>query len=155
MINWINSKFGLTLSEYDLINVKNFSLIWNIFDRHVCNSSFSIARIEQKYSKIVFDSKEMEIFFEYFQKRYINDIGFTNNLFDKLMLRRNDRPQFVQDVLLGRITDLNSKVLVITIIIYRYRNNFFHGLKDYSKIDKQDKNFEIANEFLKTIINKF
>jgi len=155
MINWINTKFGLSLSESDLSNVKDFSLIWSIFDRHVCNSGFSITRIEQKYSNMKFDSKEMEFFFDYFKRRYINDIGITNSLFDKLRLRRNDRPQFVQDVMLGKITDLNSKVLAITIIIYRYRNNFFHGLKDYSTIDKQDKNFEVANEFLKTIINKF
>ena len=136
MINWLKNKFGLSLTESDISNLKDFSLIWNVFDRHVCNSMFSITRIEQKYSKMKFDSKEMEIFFEYFQKRYINDISLKNSLFNKLRLRRNDRPEFVQDVILGKITDLNSKVLAITIIIYRYRNNFFHGLKDYSSIDK-------------------
>jgi len=154
MINWINTKFGLSLSESDLSNVKDFSLIWSIFDRHVCNSGFSITRIEQKYSYMKFDSKEMETFLDYFKKRYIEN-GVTNERFNKLRLRPNDRSKFVSDILLEGDYNPGNIALAITIIIYRYRNNFFHGLKEFRNIDKQDKNFEVANEFLKTIINKF
>jgi hypothetical protein len=39
-------------------------------------------------------------------------------------------------------------ILAISIIIYRYRNNLFHGIKDIPKIDAQIENFKNANSFL-------
>ena len=154
MTEWINNKFELDLSENDLVNVKNFSLIWNVYDNLVCQSEFSIARIEQEYSGKTFNADEIQPFFEYFKNRYI-DNGSTNERFNYLRFRRNDREQFVRDVLLENITNTNSKVLAISIIIYRYRNNLFHGLKDFRFIDQQDVNFENANRFLMTIMNYF
>jgi hypothetical protein len=47
MINWINQKFGIHLDANDLESIKDFALIWNIFERFVCNNNFSIAAVEQ------------------------------------------------------------------------------------------------------------
>ena len=42
MTDWINNKFGLQLSNDGLMNVKDFSLIWNIYDNLIFQSNFSI-----------------------------------------------------------------------------------------------------------------
>lgn len=154
MIDWINNKFGLDLSEDEISNVRDFSLTWNIYDNLVCQSDFSIARIEQAYSNKVFSENEIRPFFEYFKNRYIENNN-TNERFHYLRFRRNDREEFVRNVLLENITDLKSKVLAISIIVYRFRNNLFHGLKDFRFIEQQEINFDNANSFLRIIMNQF
>jgi len=154
MIEWINNKFGLNLVEDEIKNVRDFSLTWNIFDNLVCQSEFSIRRIEVEYSIIDFTNEEIQPYFEYFRNRYVAE-NVINERFNYLRFRSNDREEFVRDVLLGNILDIKSKVLAITIIIYRFRNNLFHGLKDFRFINQQEKNFDNANNYLRIIINKF
>ena len=154
MTEWINNRFGLQLSDDDLRNVKNFSLIWNIYENIVFQSNFSIACAEQKYANRIFNIDEIQPTFEYFKNRYISN-GATNGRFNQLRFRANDRKDFVHDVLLENITDNSNKILAITIIIYRFRNNLFHGLKDYRVIDQQDENFKNANKFIIIIMNNF
>lgn len=154
MTNWINNKFGLQLSEEDLTNVKNFALMWNIYDNLIFQSNFTISNAENEYQNVDFEDNELEEIFNYFKNRYI-DNGETNHRFDNLNFRPNDRREFVRDVLLENVQEARNKALAVTIIIYRFRNNLFHGLKDFRVIDEQNDNFDNANQFLKIVINKF
>lgn len=63
-----------------------------------------------------------------------------------------DKQPLVEDVLLGKQTAEDAQIEAIIIIIGRYRNNLFHGLKEISSIDLQKENFDIANEFLMTVL---
>jgi len=154
MTNWINNKFGLQLSEEDLTSVKDFTLMWNIYDNLIFQSNFTIANAENEYQNVDFEDNELEEIFNYFKNRYI-DNGETKDRFDNLNFRPNDRGEFVRDVLLENDQEVENKALAITIIIYRFRNNLFHGLKDFRVIDEQKDNFDNANRFLKIVINKF
>ncbi len=154
MTDWINNKFGLQLSNNDLTNVKDFSLIWNIYDNLVFESSFSIENAENIYQEIEIGENEINEILEYFKSRYVKN-GETNHRFNHLNFRTNDRMEFVRDVLSGNINDIKNKALAITIIVYRFRNNLFHGIKDFRIIDQQNDNFHNANQFLQIMINKF
>lgn len=154
MINWINNRFGTNFNESDIESIKSFSLIWNIFERYVCNNNFSIARAENEISVENFDIAKFQNHLDYFKNRYTEN-GNVNYRFAHLNFRANDRQQLVSDVLLGGVVEPCQVVLALIIIVYRYRNNLFHGIKDIQLIDQQNENFEIANSFLTTLLDYF
>ncbi len=154
MLDWINNRYAIQLNEEDLVSLKNFSLIWNIFEGTVCDNSFSIATVEQSIAGRNFTVAEFEGDLLYFQNRYIEH-GAPNNRYPYLYFRPNDREPFVRDVLLGIRNNIEEIVLAIIIIIYQYRNNLFHGLKEIREIDQQEPNFNRANSFLQTFLNHY
>lgn len=76
----------------------------------------------------------------------------TYPTFENLNFRANDRKEFVDDVLVAESPSLRDKILASIIIIFRYRNNLFHGLKDVTQINYQQRNFVTANKMLKMFI---
>ncbi len=140
---WINKRFGVNLNDEDLLSIKDFSLIWNVFEDTVCDNKFSIATAEAQILARQLNLADFQNHLDYFKNRYIEH-GATNERFNNLHFRPNDREEFVRQVLLGDITDTYQIVLAITIIIYRFRNNLFHGLKDIRVIDQQRDNFQHA-----------
>jgi hypothetical protein len=65
-------------------------------------------------------------------------------------LRRNDQADLVKDVLRGDDNDPVNCVIAVLIIVYRLRNNLFHGGKWAYGIRDQQSNFRQAN---KTLMN--
>lgn len=154
MRQWLNNKYGTNFSEDDLKNIKDFSLIWNVFEDHVCGNNFSIQKLQQDIANRNIDINLFASHLAYFKNRYTENGTFTNR-FQYLYFRTNDRQQLVESVLLGTETNPNNIILAIAIIIYRFRNNLFHGLKEMQYIDQQNQNFEIANSFLTILIDNF
>lgn len=154
MREWYNNKYGTNFSEDDLRNVKDFSLIWNVFEDNLCENNFSIQRLQQDLRNRNIDINLFTNHLRYFKSRYIEN-GSLNDRFQFLYFRNNDRKELVERVLLGTETNPNNIILAIAIIVYRFRNNLFHGLKEMQYIDQQNQNFEIANNFLTTLIDNF
>lgn len=87
----------------------------------------------------------------YFVQRYIEN-GLTNDKFDELHFRKNDKKDFVRNVLEGCVNDNGSIVTALLIIVLRFRNNLFHGLKWEYGLRNQLSNFNEANSLLTKII---
>ena len=68
---------------------------------------------------------------------------FLNNQSDEL---------FVRSSLTSMQGSKTDKLLSILLIICRYRNNLFHGIKSPTVLDKFNREFSAINEFLKAII---
>lgn len=152
--NWINDNFDTELKEDELTSIKDFSLIWNIFENRVCENHCSVNTLTVKLSEIDFNLNCFNGSLEYFKNRYTSN-GTTNDLYDSLSFRANDNKQLVTAVLLGQENGTNEIILALSIIIYRLRNNLFHGLKQIETINEQRRNFEVANKVLKEILVHF
>jgi len=152
MLDWINNKFATTLSEEALNEIKNFTLLWNIYDNLIFRSHFSIHQLEIEISIRNLDYNDFHDIYEFFQNRYI-DSGNINERFRNLNFRNNDREVLVQNALINNNSTNNIKILTIGIIVYRFRNNLFHGVKDFHLLNGQIENFRNANRYLKTFIN--
>jgi hypothetical protein len=87
----------------------------------------------------------------YFRERYWRDGSFTP-LFDGLNFRRSDRKPFVKSVLMNERQEAGDVVLALLLIVFRLRNNLFHGEKWLYEIQGQERNFESANQILITIL---
>lgn len=144
------------LSNYEREAIMHFTLLWSFFEARVLNTNASAEAIcelvkrwkDQYRLRIEHFVKSIE----YFRSRYFND-GVATNHFAGLNLRGNDRRELVEAVLRGENTDPVDSVVVLLIIIFRLRNNLFHGIKWAYGIRGQLDNFTHANYVLMTALD--
>jgi len=155
VIEWINDTIinseNDKIEANEIIDIKDFALLWNLFESLCCNKFANMNKINNLIdTKIdLFSQSEYQEFFDYYYNRYKND----NAKFSALKLRNGDK-ELVQKVLNDEYTDKNNQLKLILAIIYRYRNNLFHGEKNMQYIKLQKENFENANNFLMYFIEK-
>jgi hypothetical protein len=139
----------LSADERNLI--MHFSLLWSLFEGEVLNASANVATIEQAVRRWdqagLLTTQTFLNEFNYFQERYVKDGKFTCR-FPHLHLRGNDQPTVVQDALLGNRATPRDIGFVVLIIVFRFRNNLFHGEKWVYELREQDQNFSHANAIL-------
>jgi hypothetical protein len=83
----------------------------------------------------------------YFRNRYYGNGAFTYH-YAQLKLRRNDEPILVAKFLKGESDQLWETAAATLIIVYRFRNNLFHGEKWAYDLHDQRANFLQANSVL-------
>lgn len=141
----------LNLEPKELKVLKDFVLLWSIFEADFCNNDSCILNVEQEINALQFKKSKFEVFYTYLKNRYSSN----SILFDWLEFRRNDRKDFVKENLLSKnFETINEKdlILILYIIVYKFRNNYFHWLKAKYNFYNQYDNFRYANMFLVKLI---
>lgn len=141
---WIDNYLHISIDTEEYVEVRNFLILWNIFEAKWFKCNFG--RNKSNIQNIHLASDIVNQTLQYLQRRYITN-GSTNERFMKLRLRNNDMTS-VQCVLLGRSNYSCDIIKAIIMIIYRYRNNLFHGEKAIASLPIQKDNFIYANKFL-------
>ena len=135
--------------------ILHFTLLWSLFEHKLCAENANVSSIEHKCEQIkakLDSSKEkFDEFLYYFRARYITE-SITNSSFDSLEFRTNDKKDLVEQVLKLEETNILNIVIALLIIVFRYRNNLFHGLKWQNNIEGQEDNFDNANRLLIKIL---
>lgn len=152
MLAFLNQKFWTTFEEENIDSIKDFVLIWNVFDDKCFKSNFEIAKVAWFLHDKNLDFKWFTDHLLYFRERYVKDGKFTDKY--ELHFRKGDNEALVKDTLLWNTSDQDKLITWMLIIIYRYRNNLFHGLKEFWRLDSQRENFIVANNLLRTILNQ-
>lgn len=152
---WINDKLGSALDEKAIKSIKDFSLVWNIFEDRACDNNPNLPILGKYVDSIAASLDSVEKIttntFEYFKKKYV-DKDKINLRFTFLNLTKSDNPAFVETTLLAENPSLRDKALASLTIISRYRHNLYHALTDMTQIHEQKENFRIANRFLATTL---
>ena len=161
IIEWINEK--IIINENDKIEIRDidyirdFTLLWNLYEALYSNGDYSLREALQdiKDKKDIFDEHVIEPIFVYYHERYQD----TTRL-ERLSFRHSGADQVAKvklDNMLQSISghSKSDKLYFIMAIVYRYRNNLFHGQKQIVKIRYQEENFKYANQFLMHIIEKY
>ncbi len=152
-IDWLCTKaLGFNeLSDEERTAIMHFSLLWSFFEAEALNTNASansiLALVHKWASKGRLNITPFAPSLAYFRDRYFN-YGTATEHFSGLNLRRNDSPELVCSVLKGENTNPTECVAALLIIIYRLRNNLFHGVKWAYGIRGQLGNFTYANETL-------
>lgn len=141
----INSLLGIDISVEIGPELLEFLILWNLYEKRLFNNRFSITEAIRKDVKV--SSASLDAAFDYFKKRYIEN-GQTNSKFDALSFRRNDKKSNVVNILCGVPDVILNRSTAVQIIIYRLRNNLFHGLKEVETLSSNKATFLIVNEFL-------
>jgi hypothetical protein len=153
---WIitNCADGQALTPETLLAVSNFTLMWNLFENTVCDNKANIRTFEKiadliiQYGPLADGVKDG---IRFWTQRYWTGAEF-NFLFQGLEFRKNDREDLVRAVLSGTEIGAGSQLLVAMIIVYRLRNNLFHGLKTISMLNDQVSNLDMACRTMAAIL---
>ena len=153
------------LSDNERQAITGFSLLWGLFEARMLDGEAQARGESVNAQKIVEKCKNLcepigrvrECHFSdslaYFRKRYTKD-GETNSHFERLHFRQNDLRNLVENVLLYRESTTADKLAACLIIIFRYRNNYFHGIKWATEFRDQQKNFEESNKLLAFVLDQ-
>lgn len=146
---------NLSLAERRAI--ADFTFLWTLFEARILATRGSAQAITSAVTgwyqagQLAVNSFDGEL--AYFRSRYFENGEFTHH-FDGLHLRQNDNPALVRGVIDGSDNGDQNRVIAILTILFRYRNNLFHGIKwQYHFVD-QLENFRQANAILKRVLER-
>ena len=145
---------GTNLSDETIHVVSSFALMWNIFENSLCSNSANITRLENLSKTIQLQPEltaQIDITLSYFKHRYKTTSGFSE-YFQRLNFRGNDKKEHVESVLSGSDVSDKDKLLALLIIVFRFRNNLFHGLKQIGSLNDQVENLDTANRLLAAVL---
>lgn len=156
---WIaqNTYGGTELSVEARDAVSGFTTMWNFFESTLCDNRASVAAFERACEGFEADRtppltlEALDECLAFWTFRYRTPEGFGHR-FEDLHFRPNDRRAHVESVLEGRSTDPKDKLLALMIIVYRLRNNLFHGLKTLEMLNDQVQNLVNASKCLAAVM---
>jgi len=135
--------------------IAQFLLLWSLFEAKVLGTHANVGAIIEATERWSANGRLNEETFglqlEYFRGRYVSGDGFTYH-FQHLHLPDNDKLQLVEKVLRDENPNAAEIASVILMIVYRYRNNLFHGVKWAYELRGQFENFTQANLVLQRAI---
>ncbi|GMU26330.1 MAG: hypothetical protein AMXMBFR16_12350 [Candidatus Uhrbacteria bacterium] len=144
------------LPEEDRRAILHFALLWSLFEARALQTRASahsiISVVHQWAAQGRLKAEAFETSLQYFRERYFQN-GQATHYFAGLNLRRNDRPALVRAVLDGTNNNSADAVAALLVVVYRLRNNLFHGVKWTYGIQGQRSNFEHANEALMSALS--
>jgi hypothetical protein len=155
--HWISNNCygGETLKPEAIEVISDFTLMWNVFEGALCNNHANIQKFERLATAIIAQCVSLPVEIQdavrFWSARYLTDRKF-NNRFYGLHFRPNNRQEHVEAVLRRETDDPQGQLLAVMIIIYRLRNNLFHGLKQIDSLNEQMRNLATASHALAAIV---
>ncbi|WP_051320449.1 hypothetical protein [Cupriavidus sp. amp6] len=143
------------LSDEELAAIADFTFLWSAMEGLVLQANASptslVAAVNALAQAGRLNLAPFEESLAYFRNRYFQGGEFTHH-FDKLLFRRPDRRPLVEAVLKGEDEEPAHIVGALLLIVYRLRNNLFHGEKWAYGIRGQHANFRHASDVLMRLI---
>ncbi len=129
LIIWLAKHFNIEKKQVEkdinYENVAGFLIIWTIFEQRAFKSYMTYSKIETFVNKNVLSiTDEIRNIAGSFHDRYQDPRKYKN-------LSHNDNHDDVKNILKKKkecLTD-NEKIHLALYVLYRYRNNIFHGNK--------------------------
>ena len=139
----------LTAEERDAIT--HFTFLWTMFEARVLGTRASANTIlvasRRWAGKGLLSADTFGHEVAYFRHRYVVDGNFTSH-FTHLHFRRHEARALVKKVLAGEDMEPEKISAAVLIIVYRLRNNLFHGVKWSYGLQGQLENFTQATAAL-------
>ena len=152
-IEWLeqNARGFQAISQDAREAVMHFSFLWSLFefeamDRHADGNAL-VAVARRWAGAHLLDDEPFERALRYFREKYCRDGEFTRH-FDFLNLPDGAHRELVRRVLMNEDAERSEIASAVLIIVYRFRNNLFHGEKWLYEIQGQFENFNHANAVL-------
>ena len=158
VIEWLKIYFDKpNLKERKLNPIIHFSLLWNLFehtyftDSNHLNPKTLLILADASWNSL--SDEDLNSIFNQFKKRYIKD-SLVNRNFISLDLCKGLHGEllsnfdFCKETLISNNPTKSDITKVVFLIIYRFRNNLFHGKKTPTTLTIYEKQFKWINNFL-------
>lgn len=139
------------LSQQERDAISHFTMLWSAMEGLVlqtrANPTSLVDAVKVIAQQGLLNVEAFQDPLSYYRNRYIQGGAFTPH-FDQLLFRPRDRRPLVEAVLSDKDNDPVNVVAALLLIIYRLRNNLFHGAKWAYGIRGQQMNFTYGAEVL-------
>jgi hypothetical protein len=160
IINFFTNRPALDVAGIN--RVRNFVFLWNIYETYACNKFANIQAIDQAVEHLnglePITLDELTPYVNYFANRYFNADGTETVRFAGLKFRGNAGDQAAQNLVRQVLTraEVQPKEVLkaLLYILFRFRNNLFHGEKQIITLDTQIDNFIAANNILAIVLDR-
>ncbi|WP_245495176.1 hypothetical protein [Agrobacterium cavarae] len=158
-IEWLTQKVPgfAALPAQDREAIIAFSFLWSLFEAQLMGNSANAVKIadavDQWDAAAMLGAEHYDEDLAYFRNRYFQNGKFTPH-FDHLNLRKADMPDLVVDVISGSNDGARDRVLAVLLVVWRFRNNLFHGEKWAYWLGGQFDNFNHANAVLMRVLGR-
>lgn len=153
--DWLEkNRFYCPIDDTKLQAIFYFSLIWNIYEKELCDTEGSIGKHPKLHSQKYSENLDQEILnttFIYFKNRYVSE-GHATEHFNTFEFKSEPIKKEVFECLIDENLSSTQKLKVLLYIAFRLRNNLFHGQKQVDKLYEQNENFKRINLFLMNLI---
>jgi len=149
----ISEKYGV--SKQSLIKVGEFSVLWSLFEQRYFHSKADINEIEVFSSRVIIDAllQTKIINLQLSARDYLGVVDM-DVVKDRVFSMDNPGSASHREAIFQYLSLSNQiNLFGCLLFIYRIRNNFFHGLKDISRLDDQKDLFGNINEILSYMID--
>ena len=152
-VDWMNRYVPelRSLASAEREQITDFVFLWAKFEASALNERGSVDRIidasKQWEEDGSLDANSFRQELAYFRSRYVDRGGFTRH-FRGLRLERSRGSSLVKEVLAGTEAAPHKAAAAALIVVYRLRNNLFHGSKSFQELPKQRDTFQHANNVL-------
>lgn len=143
------------LPDADRRAIFDFAFLWSLFEAQIMGNFARADRIRQRIDawaeQGTLEAERYDAELAYFRNRYFSGGTMTHH-FPFLNLRGSDHPDIVRAVIAGENGDPRDEMLCLMMIVWRLRNNLFHGEKWTYKLRDQLENFTHANSVLMRVL---
>ena len=157
-MDWLRRKVPefSQLEENERAAIYDFSFLWSLFEGSVLNCQCNVPNIrrfaEQTESKIRLNDVDFAPFVSYLQNRYYLN-GNPTEHYRHLHVERSGSPEEVVEMLSNENCTEKVKLIGCLVVVFRLRNNLFHGEKWKYQLQGQLDNFQRANNFLRNLMD--
>ena len=145
------------LHEEDRAAIFNFTFLWSLFEAQAmgnfARADLICAKADEWRGAGLLDAHQHYGELAYFRQRYFSNGVFTHH-FAHLHLRPAEQLDLVRAVLDGTNNDPRDRLLTVMMIVWRFRNNMFHGEKWAYHLQGQLANFTHANAVLMRLLER-
>ena len=145
------------LSEEERGAIRDFAMLCSLFEGTVLGTRGSagalVAIVDGLRERGAVDLVALDAAIVHFRGRYYANGVFTPAFDQHLHFRNNDRRPVAEAFVSGATNDPAEMLKGLLIIVYRLRNNLFHGVKWTYRIQGQLENFRHANATLMATTN--
>jgi hypothetical protein len=138
------------LSDAEREAIGDFSLLWSLYEGKILNAAGSANAIIRAVNSLKISGKlslePCRPAIKHFLRRYCAGTELTHAFHD-LHLRPNDHRGLVEKVIRCQSSDDAEILSAALIIVFRLRNNLFHGIKWSYGIRGQFENFAMLTSY--------
>lgn len=135
----------------DQQEMMDFMMLWSYFEARFLDTKANPETIQNFADHLeqadLIQIDQLGESLDYLRNRYV-EAGELSGRFEGLHLRKYDNVDTVKTVLLGIEHSPKAVLVCCLTIVFRYRNNLFHGLKWAYGLRDQRENFKVANRIL-------
>lgn len=155
-LEWLqNNRYYDEVDESKLKSIFYFSLIWNVYEKELCDKEGKIRQHSEDHSVAFAEKLNPNLLagvFDYFKNRYVSNNGLPTEHFNTFEFQVEQIKAEVFECLSGANPSIEEKLKALLCIAFRLRNNLFHGVKDVGKLYEQNENFRQINLLLMNLI---